>query len=66
MINKQAYFETLSEALDSENLLDLWDGQAIDYGQTVRIIADTDKKSVRISIYRSTSGRYERPIHYAI
>lgn len=61
----QTYFETLNQALASENLIDLWDGTPIEYGQTVsRRVDDGSRYGRIISIYRSTSGRYERPVTY--
>jgi len=66
---KQNWFETLSEALEAENLLDAWDAMTmggIAYGETRGWTWDDGSKYGRhISIYRSDSGRYERPIHYA-
>jgi hypothetical protein len=56
------YFETLNDSLASEGLLDLWPiNVSIAYGDTVGLAID----GRWISIYRCTSGRYERPIHYA-
>ena len=57
------WFNTLNESLAAESLVDLWPlGQNIEYGQTVQVISN----GRLISIYRSnTSGRYERPVHYA-
>lgn len=62
------WFETLNEALNAENILNLWDGHMapISYGETRRFVADDGSKYGRlVSIYRSDSGRYERPVHYA-
>lgn len=60
-MSKQAYFETLNSALESEGLVDLWPlGESISYGETKRILTE-DRL---ISVYRSDSGRYERPVHY--
>ncbi len=55
------YFATLNESLAAENVIELWPiGSNIEYGQTVRhIVADH-----LISVYRSQSGNYERPVHY--
>lgn len=62
---KQAYFETLNQALESENLIDQWPfGTNLSYGQTMRIISNDEK--LLISVYRSDSGRYERPIWYKL
>jgi hypothetical protein len=56
------YFETLNESLASEGLLDVWPITAsIGYGETVGLAIS----GRWISIYRSDSGRYERPVHYA-
>lgn len=59
---KQNWFETLNDALESESLVELWPlGLNIRYDQTV----STAKDGTYISVYRSESGQYERPIHYA-
>jgi len=58
-----AYFETLNAALKSENLLGSWDSMTmagISYGETRRY----QWQGLQISIYRSDSGRYERPVNY--
>ena len=60
---KQNWFDTLNQALESENLVEEWPlGTNIGYGETVRIHTDTHL----ISVYRETDGRYERPIHYKL
>lgn len=60
MIN---YFDTLNDALNSENLIDLWNINInINYSETVQI--NTGERL--ISIYRNGNGRYERPVHYAV
>lgn len=62
MAAQQNWFETLTTALEAENLLHLWPmGKNLVYGETFSFNADGQ----HISIYRSDSGRYERPIHYA-
>lgn len=65
---KQNWFETLVEALDAEGLLDSWDGMTmspIQYGETRHWYWEKECGEVRAcSIYRSDSGRYERPLHY--
>ena len=65
---KQAYFETLNEALDAEGLVDGWHGDLmppIKYGETRRWhMEDGSKYGRQCSIYRDNNGRYERPIHY--
>lgn len=61
------YFDTLHEALASENLLDKWYiTKTIQYGETVAHIHINDdrKANTYISIYRDERGYYERPIHY--
>ena len=60
------WFNTLNDALKAEGLLDLWDCNMapIQYGETRQFRADDGKHSRLVSIYRSDSGRYERPIHY--
>jgi len=63
--SKQNWFNTLNEALDSEELIELWElGTNIDYGQTVQIISETDKGTRLISVTRNNDGMYERPVHY--
>ena len=59
---KQNWFPTLNDALDAEGLLETWDctWTPIGYGETRTYFTDTE----RVSIYRETDGRYERPIHY--
>ena len=62
---KENWFETLRSSLDSEGLLDYWPADKnISYGQTVNHIAEIDGRHHYITIYRSDSGRYERPVHY--
>ena len=63
---KQAYFDTLNEALESENLVKLWPlGSNIQYGQTIQHIVEDGKCHRLISVYRENlGGRYERPITY--
>jgi len=56
----QNWFETLSEALKSENIENWPCTTSISYGETVReFIGDRV-----VVIYRETNGRYERPVHY--
>ena len=58
----QNYFETLNDALDSENLLECWPVTAnVPYGATVGLA----HAGRWLSVYRDESGRYERPVHYA-
>jgi hypothetical protein len=59
---KKNWFETLNQSLQSEGLIDLWPlGLNISYGETARFVTDCNRL---ISVYRSNSGRYERPVHY--
>lgn len=57
------YFETLNDALDSENLIDIWPVTAgVPYGATIGFAI----AGRWISIYRDgVTGLYERPVHYA-
>jgi hypothetical protein len=65
-IYKQNRFNTLSEALDSENIAHMWDLRPIAYGQTVSLTyADGTKHGHYVSVYRDEVGMYERPVHYA-
>ena len=57
------FFNTLNEALASENLVADWKlGLNINYNETVTMISD---KNIYISVYRDNRGKYERPIHYS-
>lgn len=57
------YFDTLNQALESEGLVDQWTtGTNINYGETIQV--NTGKHL--ISVYRTSNGRYERPVHYAV
>jgi hypothetical protein len=59
---KQNWFLTLNEALESEDLVNLWPfGLNIGYGETARFTTDCGRL---ISIFRETDGLYERPVHY--
>ena len=63
--DRRNWFETLNQALASENLVDYWPGTPINYGETVQVRVDDGSKHGRIiNVYRSTSGRYERPVTY--
>lgn len=67
-MSKQNWFQTLNEALESENLLAAWDmcKPPVNYGDTVSWTWDDGSKRGRfVSIYRAEDGRYERPVHYA-
>lgn len=63
---KQNWFDTLNAALDSEGLLENFPvGQNINYGVTFSYNYDDGSRFGRhVSIYRSESGVYERPVHY--
>lgn len=61
------YFNTLNEALESQNLLGTWDISfpPIQYGETFSYTYDDGTKYGHyISIYRSEQGKYETPVHY--
>ena len=65
----QNWFDTLTQALESEDLLDAWECgfmEPIRYGETRQWTwGNGTKYGHFISIYRSDkSGRYERPVHY--
>lgn len=61
-MEKQSYFDTLRDALESEGLSDLWPTNLnVNYGESICLVVDY----LVISIYRNNiTGRYERPIHY--
>ncbi len=67
-MNKQNFFPTLNEALESEDLLNTWDGctmPPILYGETRGYTHEDDTRYGHyISIYRDNGGTYERPVHY--
>lgn len=55
------FFNTLNEALEAENLVELWPlGVNINYGETVNLA----RSGRFITVYRDERGMYERPIHY--
>lgn len=71
------WFNTLNEALDSEELAGHWDAMwpPISYGETRRfdfpmvvLTATGREKTVwhHVSITRETNGMYERPVHYTL
>jgi len=61
----QNRFETLSEALEAENIAHMWDGRHIPYGETLSLTyADGTKYGHYVSVYRDERGLYERPVHY--
>lgn len=65
---KQNWFETLSEALEAEGLEETWDctWAPIAYDETRQYHVDDGTRYGRhVSIYRSDSGCYERPVHYS-
>ena len=65
-MHKQNKFNTLSEALDSENLGHAWDERPIAYDQTIGLTFDDGTKHGHyVSVYRDEKGLYERPIHYS-
>lgn len=63
---KQNWFNTLNEALGSENLIDSWNfNGGIGYGETFIYQFDNGTKYGHfVSIYRDERGMYERPVHY--
>lgn len=59
---KKNWFDTLNEALQSEQLIESWPlGSNIQYGETIQHIVNYRL----ISVYRNENGKYERPIHYS-
>ena len=65
MQSKQNWFETLSEALESEGIGHMWNMEPINYDQTRALTFDDGTRYGHyVSVYRSESGLYERPIHY--
>jgi len=65
MQHKQNWFDTLSEALEAENIAHMWDMRPLAYGQTLSLTFDDGTKYGHfVSAYRDETGRYERPIHY--
>lgn len=63
---KRNWFDTLSEALESEGLDEYWDcTNTIGYGETFRTTLEINGRYHTCVIYRETDGRYERPVHYA-
>ena len=65
-LKMQNKFNTLSEALDSENLGHTWDQRPIAYDQTLSLTYnDGPKYGHYVSVYRDEKGLYERPIHYS-
>lgn len=65
-MEKQNRFKTLSDALESENILHMWDNRPIQYGQTSSLTYDDGTRYGHfVSVYRDETGLYERPVHYA-
>jgi hypothetical protein len=65
-MHKQNKFNTLSEALESENISHMWDSRPLAYDQTLSLTyQDGTKYGHYVSIYRDERGLYERPIHYS-
>ncbi len=66
---KQNWFDTLNDALESEDLLSTWDctWAPIAYGETRSYhVDDGTRYGRRVSIYRDDrTGSYERPVHYS-
>ena len=63
----QNYFSTLNDALQSEGLLESWDisFSPINYGESFSwTFQDGTRYGHLISVYRSETGLYERPVHY--
>jgi hypothetical protein len=66
-MSKQNWFDTLNQALESEELLDAWDISfpPIAYGETRSWTWDNGTRYGHyVTIYRDSNGRYERPVHY--
>lgn len=62
---KENWFKTLADALESEGLEEYWDNHAISYGETHSLHAILPDGYLHfISVYRSTTGSFERPVHY--
>lgn len=61
----QNWFNTLSEALEAENISYMWNMKPIAYGETVSLTYnDGTRYGHFVSVYRDSNGLYERPIHY--
>ena len=60
---KNNWFPTLNDALESEGLVEVWPlGLNIDRDQTESFITEDFR---HVSVYRSSTGSYERPVHYS-
>ena len=58
-------FETLSEALEAENISHMWDLRPVAYDQTLSLTFDDGTRYGHfVSVYREERGLYERPVHY--
>ncbi len=60
------WFNTLNEALESEDLLETWklNFDPVMYGQYFHYKAEINGRYRFITIFREMDGRYERPVHY--
>lgn len=66
-MHKQNWFNTLNQALASENLIEAWDCSysPIAYEETRGWTwQDGTKYGHFVTIYRDNRGMYERPVHY--
>jgi hypothetical protein len=63
---KKNWFNTLNDALMSENLIVSWNfNGGIGYGETFTYHFDNGTKyGMFVSIYRDERGKYERPVNY--
>ena len=63
---KKNWFNTLSEALESEGLQDYWSNYNISYGETARQSCKVENVRFmkHMIIFREINGMYERPVHY--
>lgn len=60
------WFNTLTEALESENIDHMWPNTPLAYGETLSTtFQDGTRYGHYVSVYRNEKGLYERPIHYA-
>lgn len=65
-MHNQNWFNTLTEALEAENIAHMWPNTPIAYGQTVSLTFDDGTRYGHfVSVFRDSNGLYERPIHYA-
>lgn len=63
---KSNWFNTLNDALESENLVESWEinFSGIAYGQNFSYNFNDNGELRHVSIFRENDGRYERPVHY--